>query len=100
MGALHLLRSYYLWRSGEKDAAFEALDAALACAKAYDGEARAYASPLLRYAKPVSCSLGRAFAPELPEIWPFWDVPGGEQVKRELQADPRWTEWVKKTKEV
>lgn len=101
MATLHLLRSYYLWLSDEKDAAFAALDAALACAKTYDDQAsvRAYSSPLLRYAKPIACSLGRAFAPELPELWPYWDVPGVEEVKRELQADPRWTEWVKKTAE-
>lgn len=101
MATLHLLRSYYLWLSDEKDAAFAALDAALACAKTYDDETcvRAYSSPLLRYAKPVACSLGRSLAAEMPRAWPWWEVPEVEQVRLELQADPRWTEWVKKTAE-
>ena len=101
MATLHMLCSYYLWLSDEKDAAFAALDAALACAKTYDDEAsvRAYASPLLRYAKPIACSLGRSLAAELPKLWPWWDVPGVEEVKHELHADPRWTEWVRKTAE-
>ncbi len=101
MATLHLLRSFYLWLLGEKDAAFAALDAALALAKTYDDEAsvRAYSSPLLRYAKPIACSLGRSLTAELPKVWPWWDVPGVEQVKLELQADPRWTQWVKRTTE-
>ena len=99
MATLHLLRSHYLWLSEEKDDAFAALDAALACARIYDDDAsvKAYTSPLLRYAKPIACSLGRSLAAELPDLWPFWNVPGAEQVKSELCADPRWTEWVKKT---
>ena len=99
IATLHLLRSYYLWLAEEKDAAFAALDAALACAKRYDdaGSSGAYSSPLLQYAKPIACSLGRAFAPELPGLWPFWDVPGAERVKAELRADPRWLEWDAKT---
>ena len=99
IATLHLLRSYYLWLAEEKDAAFAALDAALACAKRYDdaGSSGAYCSPLLQYATPIACSLGRAFTPELPGLWPYWDVPGAERVKAELRADPRWLEWEAKT---
>ena len=99
MGSYHLLRSYFLWLADEKDAAFAALDAALAFAKTYDDDAsvRAYTSPLLRYAKPIACSLGRSFAAALPELWPYWNVPGAEQVKSEMRTDPRWAEWVSRT---
>lgn len=99
MASYHLLRSYFLWLADEKDAAFAALDAALAFAKTYDDDAsvRAYTSPLLRYAKPIACSLGRSFAAALPELWPYWNVPGAEQVKSEMRTDPRWAEWVSRT---
>lgn len=100
MGSIHMLRSYYLWLSGERDEAFAALDAAVLLAKAYDVSARAYTSPLLRYAKPIACSLGRPLAPELPEIWPFWEMPGAAEVKSEMCADPRWAEWVQKTADI
>lgn len=96
---LHLLRSYYLWLAGDRDGAFQALDAALACAEMYDDESSMapYTSPLLQYSKPLVCMFGRKLTPELPEIWPFWDVPEAKRVKSEMQTDPRWAEWVKKT---
>lgn len=100
MASIHMLRSYFLWRSGERDAAFAALDAAIPLAKTYDASARAYISPLLRYAKPIACNFGRPFTPEMPEFWPFWEVQGADQVKSELRADPRWAEWVRKTTDV
>ena len=100
VACLQMLRSYYLWLAGEKDAAFAALDAALVCARHFDDEAStgAYASPLMRYAKPLVCMFGRALVPELPELWPFWDVPEAARVKEEMRADGRWTEWENKTR--
>lgn len=36
-------------------------------------------------------------AANLPEDWPWWSVDGSEKVKAEMQDDPRWNEWVKRT---
>ena len=98
---LQMLRSYYLWLAGEKDAAFAALDSALECSVKYDDESSMapYTSPLLKYSKPYECMFGRKLTPELPQIWPFWDVPESARVKGEMGADPRWGEWVRKTAE-
>jgi transcriptional regulator with XRE-family HTH domain len=99
IGSFHLLRSYYLWLAGEKDAAFAALDSALDFAKRFDDahSAGGYSSPLLKHTKPLVCGFGRALTPELPEVWPFWDVPEQDRVRREMRRDPRWAEWEKKT---
>ena len=35
----------------------------------------------------------------MAEDWPWWTVPEVEQVKDEIQADPRWAEWVARTRE-
>lgn len=96
---LQMLRSYYLWLAGDRDGAFEALDAGLGYANQYDSKESTgtYVSPLLRYAKPLVCSFGRKLAPELPDFWPFWDVPEAERVKNEMRADPRWADWVRRT---
>ena len=96
---LQMLRSYYLWLADDRDGAFAALDAALGCANQFDDERStgAYVSPLLRYAKPLVCTFGRKLTSELPELWPFWDVPEGERVKNEMRADPRWADWMRRT---
>lgn len=103
LACLHMLRSYYLWISNEKDDAFEALNTAMTCAKRYDQlceiSPEYYSSPLLRYVKtrtevmPDNC----AFSKELPEVWPWWCVPEREKVKAEMQKDPRWNEWQSKS---
>lgn len=80
LACIQMLRSYYLWLAGKKDDAFLALDTALA------------------YAKQLDQSEGKAFCAELPELWPWWDVPEREKVKAEMQADSRWIKWVEKTK--
>ena len=36
-------------------------------------------------------------AAELPDDWPWWSVNGIDEVKAEIQADPRWNDWVKRT---
>ena len=30
----------------------------------------------------------------MAEDWPWWNVPEVDQVKAEIQADPRWDAWV------
>ncbi len=96
---MQMLRSYYLWLAGERDCAFEALDEALETSLKYDDESSMapYSSPLLKHSKPLVCTFGRRLTPELPELWPFWDVPEGARVKSEMRLDPRWAEWEKKT---
>lgn len=101
VSCLQMLRSYYLWLAEDPDSAFAALDSALASAREFDdvNSTGAYSSPLLKHAKPLKCSFGRALVPLLPELWPYWDVPAAERVKREMMADPRWAEWVRQTAE-
>ncbi|MBO6060827.1 MAG: helix-turn-helix transcriptional regulator [Clostridia bacterium] len=96
---LEMLRSYYLWLAGEKDAAFKALDNAYESAVKYDDKSSMdpYSSPLLKYSKPHECPFGRMLTPELPGLWPYWDVPESARVKGEMKADPRWAEWERKT---
>ena len=97
---MNLLLSVYLWVDGRKDEAFAALDGALFHAKALrDMEPdRCYTSHLLR-----EVSVGRGDFPvitaELSEDWPWWSVQEDSQVKVEMQADPRWADWVMRTKE-
>lgn len=98
---IQMLRSYYLWLADDKYGAFAALDQALECSRKFDDESSMapYSSPLLKYSQPLECMFGRVLTPELPDIWPFWDVPESKRVKSEMQEDPRWAEWVKKTTE-
>ena len=100
IASIYLLKSYYLWLADDHDGAFESLDRALRLAIAFDDEpvAEAYVSPLLRHAKPLECMFGRELTPELPELWPFWDVPESGRVKNEMTADPRWAAWERKTR--
>ena len=105
LACLHMLRSYYLWLAGDRDGAFAALDAALACAGDYDrlrekGPAR-FSSPLLPHVKTGAEAMPEhsAFRVELPEVWPWWCVPGQKEAKAEMQSDPRWDAWVRRTKE-
>ena len=36
---------------------------------------------------------------DLPEVWPWWQVPDSDGVRAEMQADPRWEDWVRRTQE-
>ena len=98
IAVLHILRSYYLWLAGEKDGAFAALDMALELSRRFDGESSkaAYSSLLLRYAAPLECSFGRVLTTQLPQLWPWWDVPEAERVKNEMRMDERWAAWEQK----
>jgi transcriptional regulator with XRE-family HTH domain len=96
---LSMLLSYYRWLAEEADAAFEALDQALAWAEAADGLCDGfYTAPLLRHVKIEAPASEHRFAEELPEVWPWWSVPQYRKVKSGMQADPRWDAWVAKTK--
>ncbi len=105
LACLQMLRSYYLWLAGEHDAAFAALDSALAHAADLDSlrasSGEYFTSPLLRHVRIFAEKVpeNSAFRKELPDLWPWWDVPEYVRVKAELQADPRWADWVRRTQE-
>lgn len=104
VASLEMLLSLYLWLDQQKDAAFAALDkAAKTCLKLIavceDGMAR-YTAPLVHLAEepaPCDAELARQDYRSLAEDWPWWNVPEAEQVKAEMQADPRWDAWAAST---
>ena len=105
LACIQMLRSYYLWLADARDAAFETLAAALQHAKQFDGLNKNgrefYSSPLLRRVRTHSETVpeNSAFASELPELWPWWDVPEKDPVLAEMQADPRWNSWLREAKQ-
>ena len=98
--SLELLRSLYLWLDGRKDEAFAALENARVHGRKLiriceEGVARFHA-PLVRLAeeKPgCNAHIARQDYLSMAEDWPWWNVPEAEQVKAEMQADPRWDAW-------
>lgn len=105
LSCIQMLRSYYLWSAEKKDDAFLALDAALDYARQLDALHKStekyFSSPLLHNV-PIHAEespAGSAFCAELPDLWPWWDVSEQGKVKAEMQTDPRWAEWVGKTRE-
>lgn len=102
--------SMYLWLDGEKDAAFDALDQALAHFRQFEAlcamERPCYTAPLLRL---VEVDFSRHVLPDpsdpnttaesLYRDWPWWHVEEEAAVKAEIQADPRWQAWVQNCKE-
>lgn len=103
IASLEMLLSLYLWLDQQKDAAFAALDRARENSLKYiavceDGIAQ-YTAPLVRLAEEIPCDaeLARQDYQTMAEDWPWWNVPEVDQVKAEMQADPRWAEWVSKT---
>ena len=104
---IYTLLSLYLWLDGKKDEAFEALDHSLTQERLFNQccmeETNYYTAPLIRL---VQCEM-RQNNPDfdlpietslisLAEDWPWWCVPEYKIVKPEIQADPRWNEWVSK----
>lgn len=104
LSRLFLYTSEHLWLNGNHDDAFAALDKALECAKVYEsfsGQTEmTFSAPLLRQVKinPKGYT-DLCIASNLSDDWPWWHVPNCSKVKAEMQADPRWAEWVTKTKE-
>lgn len=104
LSCIQMLRSYYLWLADQKGEAFFSLDKALSHAGQLD-ELRGsteeyYISPLLHY---VRINIGEAsadceFSAELPDLWPWWDVPNQEAVKRQMQDDSRWADWERRAR--
>lgn len=102
--SLELLHSLYLWLDGRKDETFAALENAREHGLRFiriceDGVAR-YTAPLVRLAKEIpACGvdIARQDYQTLAEDWPWWTVPEVDQVKAEIQADPRWAAWVEST---
>ena len=101
--SLYLYLARVQWERGYHDDAFVSLDNALEYAKAFDripdGNFH-YKSPLLY---PLVHNYVRnkipAYAKTLPDDFPWWQTPDCTDVKKEMQADPRWDAWVKKCNE-
>lgn len=100
IASLEMLLSMYLWLDQQKDAAFAALERASEnslkfIAVCEDGVAH-YTAPLVRLAEekaPCNAELAWQDYHSMAEDWPWWNVPEAEQVKSEMQADPRWDAW-------
>ncbi|MBR5379647.1 MAG: helix-turn-helix domain-containing protein [Clostridia bacterium] len=105
LSCIQLLHSHYLWLADDRDGAFAALDQALSYAARLDAlpgcGMEFFTSPLLKRVRLRADRIppGSAFRNELPEVWPWWDASGSDKVRSEMQLDPRWAEWVGKTKE-
>ena len=103
--SLEMLHSLYLWLDGQKDEAFAALDRArensLKCIRVCEDGVARYTAPLVRLAeeKPYcDADAARRDHQTMAEDWPWWTVPEVEQVKAEMQLDPRWAAWVESTR--
>ena len=104
IASLEMLHSLYLWLDGQKDSAFAALDRArengLKCIQIGEQGLAHYTAPLVRLAeeKPgYNADEARQDYRTMAEDWPWWTVPEVEQVKAEMQADPRWDAWASRT---
>lgn len=106
IAAPEMLHSLYLWLDGRRDDAFGALERApeneqkllKVCEK---GIAR-YSAPLVLLAEEnAPCTVEEVISDilSMAEDWPWWSVPEAEQVKAEIQADPRRDAWVAKTRQ-
>ncbi len=106
---MYTLLSLYLWLDGKRDEAFDALDKSLAHFKMFEQickrEDAVYTSPLLRLVKVEKIqpkanddSHPHTDAASLAEDWPWWSVQDDSLVRDEIRSDPRWNEWVNKTR--
>ena len=104
---IYTLLSLYLWLNGQHDEAFEALDESLTQFKRFEAccenEEVALTAPPIRLvrqsgivAKANSDIYPHTSAATLAEDWPWWRVSEYDLVKDEIQADPRWGEWIAK----
>ena len=103
ISCLHMLRSYHQWLSNDRDGAFKSLDEALRHSVRYDElkgvRSYGHTSPLLRSVRTEMnySESDRSFTPDLPDVWPGWNVPEQEKIKKEMMQDPRWDRWEKLT---
>lgn len=106
---MYTLLSLYLWLDGKHDEAFEALDKSLSHFKAFErccnSKGTTYTAPLVRLVKIEGLqasanndSYPHTDATSLAEDWPWWSVREASLVRDEIQADPRYKEWVAKLK--
>ena len=99
---LYMYLSRIQWERGCHDDAFASLDEALKHAKALDklndGKEHKLTAPLVSFVT-YKTDVGEFTANSLPDDWPIWCFPDYSQVEKEIKADPRWDEWVKKTQE-
>ncbi len=101
---LYLYLSEHQWRAGDHDGAFDSLDRAADLMRAhasYNGDAEStHTSPLLRTVKINPRGYDSLIGPSrLAEDWPWWCVPDYGDVRREMQTDPRWAQWVARISE-
>ena len=102
--SLELLHSLYLWLDNRQEEAFGALENArkhgLKLIRVCENGVARYTAPLVRLAeeKPgCGADIARQDYLSMAEDWPWWTVPEVDQVKAEIQADPRWAAWVERT---
>ncbi|MBR2731123.1 MAG: helix-turn-helix transcriptional regulator [Clostridia bacterium] len=99
---LYLYLSSLQWRAGLDDDAFASLDIALDHAKRFqalaDKRDAYYTTPLLRFVAIKTAGISRDPL-TLAEDWPWWSAPDPVDIENEIKSDPRWDEWVKRTKE-
>ena len=102
--SLELLHSLYLWLDNRQDESFAALERAkehgLKLIQICEDGVAQYTAPLVRLAQEkawCSADAARQDYKTLAEDWPWWNVPEAEQVKAEIQSDPRWALWAAST---
>ena len=108
---LYLYLARLQWEYGYHDEAFSSLDAALDHAKKFDAfagqETVTLTAPMVRGASYVlSYGLEERgtsgyrtigiLAEHLPDDFPMWCNPDYRKVRAEMEADPRWTDWVQR----
>lgn len=103
---LYLYLSEHQWRVGLHDEAFESLDKALEHSKTIDRLSKSGKDDpkyTARLFKGISMEMESwagqlSTTPRLEEGWPGWVMPPSHDVKAEMSADPRWEDWVRRTK--
>lgn len=100
---MYLYLSTLQWRSGKHDAAFASLDKALIHAKRCGEISRdteiTFSSPLLKNVKRNPNGKDyEEYVTELHTYWPWICIPDPRDIASEMQADPRWNEWLSKLK--
>ncbi|MBO5126748.1 MAG: hypothetical protein J6D10_04180, partial [Clostridia bacterium] len=104
---LYLYLARLQWEYGYHDEAFSSLDDALDHAKKFDAlagqETVTLTAPMVRGASYVLRARYTSgyrtigiLAEHLPDDFPMWCNPDYRKVRAEMEADPRWTDWVQR----